>query len=112
MLGKILTEATPVQVREALAERASRLQEQQQLPVFKIATLEGSPVDYQTRLRSPTAERKAPVVRFETSQVGGLSQSCILCTIFVDACLCTIRSHPILTYAAAAMPYLPILQSP
>ena len=55
-----LIEATPVQVREALAERANRLQEQQQLPVFNTATLEGSPADYQTRLRSPTTERKAP----------------------------------------------------
>ena len=59
-----------MQVREALAERANRLQEQQQLPVFKSATLGGSPADYQTRSRSPTPERKAPVVRFETSQVG------------------------------------------
>ena len=76
MLGKRLTEAALVQVREALAERASRLQEQQQLPVFKAAALEGSPADYQTRSRSPTPERKAPVVRFETSQVGNPSQSC------------------------------------
>jgi hypothetical protein len=71
VLGKGLTKGIPAQVREGLAERASRLQEQQQLPVFKAAALEASPTDYQARSRSPTPERKAPVVRFETSQVCG-----------------------------------------
>lgn len=50
-----------VQVKEALAERASRTAEQQELPVFKAAALQGAPADYQSRARSPLpAPRSGP----------------------------------------------------
>ena len=50
-----------LQVKEALAERASRIAEQQELPVFKAAALQGAPADYQSRARSPPpAPRSGP----------------------------------------------------
>ena len=48
-----------VQVQESLAQRTSRLQEQQQLPVFKSTALEGSPVDYQPRSTPPPVDSQA-----------------------------------------------------
>ena len=50
-----------LQVKEALAERAGRIAEQQELPVFKAAALQGAPADYQSRARSPPpAPRSKP----------------------------------------------------
>lgn len=48
-----------LQVKEALAQRASKVKEQQELlPVFKAAALEGPPTDYQPRSKSPSAPPK------------------------------------------------------
>ena len=38
----------------------AQVKEQQQLPVFKLAALEGAPADYQTRSESPSPARAAP----------------------------------------------------
>lgn len=51
------------------ADAKSNMTEQKQLPVFKAAELQGTPAEYQKRLRLPFFKQEPkPVIRYETSE--------------------------------------------